>query len=347
MNTVPGRSCPLHYRHAPEAMAQAPADTTEVLYVAGGLYGNTAALATLLALFAREHGPKRLVFNGDFHWFDTDPAAFAAVEQAVSAHTATRGNVETELADRHAGAAEDGADTGCGCAYPDWVDPAVVERSNRIITRLRATARRHSGACERLASLPMWLRIDIGPARVAIVHGDAESLAGWGFAPEHLADPVQRAKARQGFDRAQVDVFASSHTCSPILQTWGGPETAHLAVINNGAAGMPNLAGVHEGLVTRIGPHPPQDPVVAAARRHGRVLHLAAGAVCVDAVALAYDDARWQADFLAQWPPGSDAHASYWPRIHGWGGSTADAVCRHTPGVWPPRGSDRAAGAGR
>ena len=49
----------------------------------------------------------------------------------------------------------------------------------------------------------------------------------------------------------------------------------------------------------------------------------------VDALALAYDDARWQQEFLAQWPPGSDAHASYWQRIHGAATLTADAALRH------------------
>ena len=43
-------------------------------------------------------GRKRLVFNGDFHWFDADPAAFARVQQQVLEHEALRGNVETELA---------------------------------------------------------------------------------------------------------------------------------------------------------------------------------------------------------------------------------------------------------
>ncbi|MFN7751811.1 MAG: hypothetical protein ACK5TE_06045, partial [Pseudomonadota bacterium] len=32
-----------------------------------------------------------------------------------------------------------GDDAGCGCAYPDWVGDEVVERSNRILARLRST----------------------------------------------------------------------------------------------------------------------------------------------------------------------------------------------------------------
>lgn len=328
MDAAAGRSCPLHYRYRPQDLARPAEASTGVLYVVGGLYGNTAALDALLALFERERGPKRLVFNGDFHWFDTDPAPFARIEQAVSAHHASRGNVETELADPAAGA--DAGDAGCGCAYPDWVDQAVVERSNRIIGRLRATARQHPTACDRLAALPMWRRIDVGGARVAVVHGDAESLAGWGFAPEHLVDPAHRQRVRGWFAQAQVDVFASSHTCAPLLQSWGAGGRAHQVLVNNGAAGMPNLAGAHEGLVSRIALAPPEHPAVRAACRHGRQLQLPDGStVQVDALALAYDDACWQRDFLAQWPPGSDAHASYWGRIHGAATTPADAVCRH------------------
>ena len=32
-------------------------------------------------------------------------------------------------------------------------------------------------------------------------------------------------------------------------------------------------------------------------------------------VALEYDDAAWRAQFLRAWPPGSQAHQSYWKRI--------------------------------
>ena len=37
----------------------------------------------------------------------------------------------------------------------------------------------------------------------------------------------------------------------------------------------------------------------------------------LDAIAIDYDDGAWQRSFLAQWPAGSDAHASYWSRISG------------------------------
>ena len=133
-----GRSCPLHYRYQPAvfaAEATAPLRGVEVLYVVGGLYGNELALHEVLRLFDAERGNKRLVFNGDFHWFDADPAVFDRIQRSVMAHHALRGNVETELA-----AEEAADDAGCGCAYPAWVGDEVVERSNRILRRLRGAA---------------------------------------------------------------------------------------------------------------------------------------------------------------------------------------------------------------
>ena len=299
-----GRSCPLHYRYDPSVFARDAHDRCEVLYVVGGLYGNELALEAVLALFEREHGDKRLVFNGDFHWFDVDDARFARINRTVLAFDALRGNVETELAEDPAA----GADLGCGCAYPAWVGDGVVERSNRILARLRQTARRCPDERARLAALPMWRRVDVGAVKVGIVHGDAQSLAGWGFAHEHLADAAHRAEIRRWFDAAQVDAFACSHTCLPTFHTLAraGSATGPM-VLNNGAAGMPNFARDPAGLLTRIALR----PYVGSERRHG-VVH---DGVHIDAIAIDVDAAAWRAQFEAQWPPGSDAHASYWQRI--------------------------------
>jgi len=295
----PGRSCPLHYRYRASDLAAPAGERCEVLYVVGGLYGNVQALQRVIALFGRERGDKRLVFNGDFHWFDVDARAFAEVQRDVLAFEATRGNVETELA---APDAPDGADAGCGCAYPDWVGDGVVERSNRILERLRDTARALPGACRALQALPMWRRVDVGDARVAIVHGDAQSLSGWGFAQEALRDARARAEAARWLAQAQVDVFASSHTCLPVFQALGDGW-----LLNNGAAGMPNFAGAREGLLTRIATRPFDGPQ----RRFG----VRRGALRFDAIAIDYDHAAWQRSFLAAWPLGSDAHLSYAARI--------------------------------
>jgi hypothetical protein len=315
--SAPGRSCPLHYRYRPEDFAvDAPEHlrSLEVLYVVGGLYGNELALQRVLDLFEGERGRKRLVFNGDFHWFDADPDTFARVQREVLAHEALRGNVETELA---APVAQ--ADAGCGCAYPDWVGEGVVERSNRILARLRTAAdERQRGE---LSALPMWLRADVGPARLGIVHGDATSLAGWGFAQEHLRAADHRAEVAHWLDRAGVDAFACTHTCLPVFQALQGSHARPARwILNNGAAGMPNFRGDTAGLLTRIAVEPSAGPH----RRFGVAL---GGDVVAEAIAIDIDMPMWRRRFEALWPAGSDAHLSYFDRIvHGPGYSTADAV---------------------
>jgi len=130
------------------------------------------------------------------------------------------------------------ARAGCGCSYPDWVDDATVLRSNRIIEWLRATASPLAGV-ERLAKLPMHLVAEVGSDRVAVVHGDAESLAGWGFSQEALATASGFAAALDAFESTGVRIFASSHTCLPVLQCFAGDRV----LVNNGSAGMPNFRG--------------------------------------------------------------------------------------------------------
>lgn len=301
----PGRFCPSHYRYRPSDFAVPAGAICDVLYVVGGLYGNLQALQRVMTLFESERGDKQLVFNGDFHWFDIDAQAFQQVQRAVLAFGATRGNVETELA---APSSPHGDDAGCGCAYPDWVADEVVERSNRILARLRDTAATLPGAQRELAALPPWRRVDVGDCRIAVVHGDAQSLSGWGFAQETLRESAQQRVVARWFEQAQVDVFASSHTCLPVFQEFEGHGRAFAPlVLNNGAAGMPNLAGAREGLLTRIATR----PFNGRQRRFG----LRRGGLYLDAIAIDYDDVAWQRGFLAQWPAGSDAHASYWSRI--------------------------------
>lgn len=304
VESAPGRSCPLHYRYRPEDFAiDAPEHlrSLDVLYVVGGLYGNPLALGRVLELFDREHGRKRLVFNGDFHWFDADPEVFARVQAGVLAHEALRGNVETELA-------SDDDDAGCGCAYPEWVGQGVVERSNRILQRLRRAASPAHRA--ELGALPMWLRADVGPLRLGLVHGDATSLAGWGFAQEHLRDAEHREQVARWFDRAGVDAFACTHTCLPVFHAVrSGQGGQQRWVLNNGATGMPNFRGDWAGLLTRVA----LSPFEGGARRFGAVV--AAGGIHLDAIGVDFDASAWVQGFADQWPPGSDAHLSYFDRI--------------------------------
>ena len=290
----PGRSCPLAYRTGAATLAGPPALRADTLWVAGGLYGNVCALERLLELYRREPEEKALVFNGDFHWFDIDPEDFAAIERGVSAHHATRGNVETELAQPAQGA-------GCGCAYPDWVGDDTVERSNRIIERLRATAQADPAARRRLAALPMTMVAEVAGVRVGIVHGDADSLAGWEFSQEVLATPAGLSAAERAFGAGAVRVIASSHSCLPVLQGFPGDR----ALINNGSAGMANFAHTRYGVATRIS----VSPSATALYR------LRLDALFIEAIAIDFDFVDWTRRFLAQWPAGTDAHASYYARI--------------------------------
>lgn len=294
----PGRSCPLSYRYSPAGFDRPPDLVAHTLYVIGGLYGNPLALRAVLDLAAAEPVPPTLVFNGDFNWFDIDPDHFREINETVLGHTALRGNVETELASDE--------DQGCGCGYPEDVSDAEVERSNAMLRALRATALQHANIRTRLAALPMHLVARVGEARVGIVHGDAESLAGWGFAHDQLDRPDRREALEQLFTQAKVDVFASSHTCLPALRRF-----PFGIVINNGATGMPNFAGDQAGLITRIGvARSPHQPLYGVAAEHAT-----ASTVHIDALRVEFDFTAWQAIFEKQWPAGSAGHLSYFNRI--------------------------------
>lgn len=294
MQPAPGRVCPVSYRYGAAALRRAADLRVDSLWVAGGLYGNPLALQSLLDQYESDKGEKALLFNGDFHWFDIDPRDFELVNETVLAFHALRGNVETELA-------EPAPDAGCGCAYPDWVEENTVERSNRIIEQLRATAATFRDVLPHLSALPMHLRADIGDARIAVVHGDGDSLAGWNFSQEALATSGGQVAAETTFDTAGVDVFASSHTCLPVMRRLGSGRM----LVNNGAAGMPNFRGQLFGLATRIALSPCAEALYS----------VRSGGLHIEAIPLRYDTQAWERRFLAQWPDGTDAHLSYFNRI--------------------------------
>jgi hypothetical protein len=295
--TLPGRVCPVDYRYGPSVFDREPEITADVLYVVGGLYGNLPALDAVEQLAQAERGAV-IVFNGDFHWFDAESAWFGEIDSRVARHTATRGNVETEIARRH------NVGAGCGCAYPEGVDDATVARSNEMLSALRSAVT-DGAARARLAALPMHLVAAVADLRIGLVHGDAAALAGWRFAPDALDDPANRAWLADVRARSRIDVFASTHTCLAALRDFDLPD-GRLTVINNGAAGMPNFAGTRFGLISRIATRPsPHAPVYGIAR----------DGVFIDALPVAYDTGAFLDRFLARWPAGSLAHASYFRRI--------------------------------
>ena len=292
-----GRTCPLHYNYAPSVFARKPDLLADSIYVVGGLYGNPYALEPIDRMAAVEPIAPRLVFNGDFHWLDTDALVFEQVQRHVLAHTALRGNVETELASD--------SDAGCGCAYPDSVPDEDVERSNEILRRLRAVARAVPGACTALAALPMHAVARVAGLRIAVVHGDAWSLSGWRFAHDQLHDPASLGDLRCAFEMAAVDGFASSHTGAPALKVDG-----ERFVINNGSAGMANFEHDTAGLLTRISASP-----LPEALKRLRVYGLKLRDAWIDALRIETAAKRWLDRFDAMWPTGSAAALSYRDRI--------------------------------
>ncbi|MEI8324580.1 MAG: hypothetical protein WCH44_04310 [Betaproteobacteria bacterium] len=304
MNATPGagRVCPLRYRYGATAIAQAPEREASTLYLIGGLYGNVQALDTIEAMAAVECVVPCLCFNGDFNWFNVADGNFEQVNQRVLAHDAILGNVEAEL-DSPAD------DAGCGCAYPESVDSGTVERSNQIHRRLKATALHHPEILKRIATLPMLARYRVGPCRVGVVHGDAESLAGWRFDVNALDDTAALPWLRSAFAQANVDLFASTHTCLPALRRFAlTPSTSNSegCVVNNGAAGMPNFRGDRSGLITRVATTPSPHASVCEVQLEGAYVAL---------LPVSFDTARWQQEFLAQWPVDSAAWLSYNERM--------------------------------
>jgi hypothetical protein len=292
----PGRVCPVDYRYEPQVLARRPEIRAPALYVAGGVYGNLQALRAADAMAGAEAGAV-LVLNGDFHWFDAEPAWFAAIEATTARHLRLRGNVETEVARGVA------VETGCGCAYPAAVDDATVRRSNAIIADLAKAA--DPTARRRMAGLPMHLVAEVGGARIGIVHGDAQSLAGWRFDPAALDEPGARDWLAEVRAASGCHVFACAHTCSPGLRRFAFAAD-EMVVANNGAAGMPNGPDIGIGIVVRIGVAPSPVCPLAGTRISG---------VHVDLLPLAYDHGAFLETFDARWPAGSPAEQSYRARI--------------------------------
>lgn len=296
-----GRSCPLAYRYRPESLCEEPIPVPEdVLYIVGGLYGNPHALDEIerMALAEERQGHRvRLVFNGDFNWFNADDALFRNINNRVLSHTVSLGNVEYELAHPN-------AEAGCGCAYPDFVDQDVVERSNRIMARLQAVAGKHPDIQHRLALQPRYVCLIFGGLKILVLHGDPESLAGWGLAHESFS-AANETDLDVWLGATDADVIACTHTCLPVL--WSGVvEGRGRTVVNNGSAGMGNLRSDPRGLITRIGLSRPATEPVAGCESAG--LH-------VSLLPVAFDAAAWSRQFDELWPAGSDAAASYRQRI--------------------------------
>ncbi len=288
-----GRFCPVDYYFDEEEFTKPPLFSCETLYAAGGMYGNPFAFEALARL-ANEEPEAKIVLNGDMHWFDRAPEDFAENERRAERWLCLLGNVEAEL--RRGG--DSGA--GCGCAYPPCVDDAAVARANEIHAVLKKTAAKLPETLQKLRGRDAAAVIEVNGAHVGITHGDERSLGGWMCSLENLQNPDRREELTRWMSDAGLSVLATTHTCAAAAFARG----AH-AVINNGAAGMPNFRGMLCGLVTRISPRP-----------DARALYRAsAGGLFVEAVPLRYDAEKFLQWFDKNWPAGSPASISYRERI--------------------------------
>jgi hypothetical protein len=318
MESHAGRTCPIEYAYTPQSFTRLPDLYADTIYIIGGLYGNLDALDAIVEMQRREEadgGRVTLFFNGDFNWFNLDSAEFDAINRAVFVHRAIIGNVEAELS------AERLSQVGCGCGYPEYIGEDVVERSNAIIARLKETAAQKSEIAEELSRLPLNAVVSVGDERVAVVHGDARSLAGWEFAAEVLEPPnirlrrslsvpetlLTRCVEMEAYFRiAGVRIFASTHTGLPVAQTYE-VDSRRCLLINNGCAGMPNFKGERCGVITRISAdsRPPKQSLYGC--KIGRLR--------CDALAVRYDHDSFMRRFLTNWPKGSPAYESYYWRL--------------------------------
>ena len=299
---VAGQFCPSDYRYLVSDLARQADLHTGALYVVGGRYGNRCSLDIIDAMVTLEETSAVVAFNGDFHWFAAVPDHFAEANRRVMTHflrcaATSKPNLLAQSASAQV----------VGCAYPQTVDDGTVDRSNWILERLRACVDALPGIREQFRALPMTLVAGVGALRVGIVHGDADALSGWRFAHDGLDAPTSHPWLDAVRAASAVDVYASSHTCLPALRDFQ-LQAGQLAIINNGAAGMPNFLGTSHGALTRIGTRPSPHRALYGIERDG---------VFIDALSVPCDQRQSRREFAETWPPGSPAYESYFSCIVG------------------------------
>eukprot|EP01047_Picozoa_sp_COSAG01_P041501 COSAG01_NODE_3564_length_5925_cov_44.939420_2_plen_330_part_00 len=329
MPLTAGRVCPLAYRYRSSAVRAAAVHAARSAYVVGGLYGNTEALDAVLGLADAEQqatGQRPLlVFNGDWNWFNTGHAELLHVNRVIREEcemgraVATAGNIEMELGaaqaslDRGAASAAP-ADAGCGCAYPEYVDGGVVARSNQLMERLQRQLCRGDGGEREMAEVGRWLvglplftRLEVGGQRVAVLHGDAQSLAGWSFAAEAMVPPDAALLRALGvwppadkdgdWEAVQSEVAAGG---GEVVGSRGGVE-AHAS--HGGRRGIRGACGGRDRVYAHVPPLRAAVPLDAPRRRRRRRRHRE----CRRGAARGVGEQRIRGDAKFQWWGGGRA----------------------------------------
>lgn len=302
----PGRTCPIDYRVDQRIYTDKTNDiNADTIYVVGGLYGNHEALKEIEKMRLDEDYEPIIMFNGDIHWFDIELKDFKKIEEGINnisfdsdvnkpSHYEILGNVEAELI------RESDINVGCGCSYPDCVDDGAVDRSNLIHSIMKSNIYQEKEMIDILKERQKAMVFSLGGKRIAITHGDEESLAGWKCSRENLSDKSRQEDLKAWFEEHDIDIIACTHTCAPAAYSDGKN-----AVINNGASGMPNFEGENFGLLTRISKRA-SDKAIYRECLDG---------LYIEALPIRYDRDRFLEWFDSRWPSGSPADISYRDRI--------------------------------
>lgn len=185
------------------------------LLVFGGPYSNLEALQAMVAE-ARRRGipPERVICTGDVVAYGADAAATSELMRCFGCHVVL-GNCEESLA---------ASLRNCGCGFPegsacqrlaaDWFQHA----SREMTPTLR----------DWMSLLPRRILVQIGTARLAVVHGGVGSINSFIFASTPATEKA-RELAAAGFDGV-----IAGHCGIPFTQIVGG-RLWH----NAGAIGMP------------------------------------------------------------------------------------------------------------
>lgn len=293
-----GRACPVDYRIADDAFAGPTAESCDVLYVVGGLYGNPFALDAIERMLETEDPEKKtlVVLNGDAHWFDKTAENFSSLEKRLRKYMPLVGNVEAELR------RQEDVGVGCGCAYPECTSDESVSRSNRIHKMLSIAVDEHPELKKMLEGRPATLTVAVAGKKIGITHGDEKLIGGWDCSRESLQDIMRQDELDTFMKDNDIDVFVTTHTCAPVALT-----LAHGAMINNGAAGLPNFLGDDFGLCIRIACNPVEDSM----------FETTFDGLYVQAVPVRYDNEAYIKWFDSLWSETSPAAISYRDRIIG------------------------------
>ncbi|QWG26066.1 radical SAM protein [Bradyrhizobium sediminis] len=185
------------------------------LLIFGGAYSNLEATAAMLAEAGRLGiPPERVICTGDVVAYGADADATATLVRDFGCHV-VMGNCEESLAS---------GTSDCGCGFPE--DSACQRLSSAWFTYADRTV--GAGLRAWMASLPRRIDVEIGGARLAVVHGGAEAINRFIFASTPASIKIAE------IDRAGVDGIIGGHCGIPFTQVIDG-RLWH----NSGALGMP------------------------------------------------------------------------------------------------------------